>query len=138
MLDRAPIVPLAAVGSAVFCLAFALFQGALAAGAPLGRMAWGGSANVLAPPMRAASAGAAVYLLLAGAAMLARSGVWGRGLPRAPLFAFNLFLAVQLALNTAANLASRSELERYVMGGASTLGAVLTAVALIPRRREAR
>jgi hypothetical protein len=123
---------LAARGVAVFCVAFAAFQIALAAGAPFGQMTWGGSTAVLSTPMRAASAGAAVYLVLAAAAMLVRAGDWGRGLPKVPFRWFNGLLAIQLALNTAANLASQTAAERYGMGAASALGLLLCVCALFP------
>ncbi len=123
----------AARGAAGFCVAFAGFQIALALGAPYGEMAWGGSTAVLSAGMRAASAGAAIYLMLAGAAMLARSGDWARALPPAPFRWFNGFLALQLALNTAGNLAARDAGERSVMAAASAFGALLCLVALIPR-----
>jgi hypothetical protein len=121
----------AARGAAAFFVAFAAFQIALAAGAPFGQMTWGGSAAVLSTGMRAASAGAAVYLLLAAAAMLVRSGDWGRGLPQAPFRWINGLLAVQLGLNTAANLASHTAAERYGIGAASALGFVLCLCALV-------
>jgi hypothetical protein len=123
----------AARGAAGFCVAFAAFQIALALGAPLGWMAWGGSTTVLPTGMRLASAGAAAYLLLAAAAMLVRSGDWGRSLPRAPFRWFSAFLAAQLLLNTAANLASRSAAERYAMAAASALGFILCLVAAVAR-----
>jgi hypothetical protein len=121
----------AARGAAGFCVAFAAFQIALALGAPLGWMAWGGSTAVLPTGMRLASAGAASYLLLAAAAMLVRSGDWGRSLPRAPFRWFNAFLALQLLLNTAGNLASRDAAERYAMAAASALGFALCLVAAV-------
>jgi len=124
----------AARGAAAFCGAFAVFQATLALGAPLGRMVWGGSSPVLPDNLRAASAGAAVYLLLAGGLMLVRSGDWGRGWPRLPVFAFNVFLALQLALNTAANLAAKSGAERFGMGAASAMGCLLCVAALAQRR----
>lgn len=100
-------------------------------------MAWGGSSPVLAQDLRAASAGAAVYLLFAGAAMLARAGDLGRQLPQRPVLWFNIFLTVQLALNTAGNLASRTQAERYGMGAASAVGCLLCLVAALPSRRPA-
>jgi hypothetical protein len=116
---------------------FAAFQVALALGAPFGRMTWGGATAVLAPGLRAASAGAAVYLLLAAAAMLVRSGDWGRRLPQAPFRWFNGFLALQLALNTLANLAAKTDAERFGMGSASAVGFVLClwAFLFIDRRK---
>ena len=116
---------MAARCTALFCLLFAVFQVALALGAPLGTMTWGGATAVLSPSLRAASAGAAVYLLLAGAAMLVRSGDWGRSWPQAPFRWFNGFLAIQLALNTVGNLAAKTDAERFGMGSASALGFVL-------------
>jgi hypothetical protein len=124
----------AARGAAGFCVAFAGFQVALVCGAPYGEMAWGGSTAVLTGGMRAASMGAAIYLLLAAAAMLVRSGDLGRGLPRTPFRWFNGFLAFQLALNTVGNLAARDAGERSVMAAASALGALLCLAAVIPGR----
>lgn len=118
-------------GAAALCAGFAMFQAALVLGAPLGAMSWGGSSPVLSPPMRAASAAAAVYLLLASAAMLVRSGDWGRALPRAPFRWFNALLALQLALNTLGNLASKSQVERFGMGGASAMGCLLCLIAAV-------
>ena len=88
-----------------------------------------------AAPMRAASAGAAVYLLLAGGAMLVRAGDWARNAPRAPFRWFNALLAVQLILNTLGNLASRSLAERYGMGAATVAGAALCGLALVESRQ---
>jgi hypothetical protein len=135
--ERSRIGQLAARGTAAFCTAFAAFQLALAAGAPWGEMTWGGSTAVLPTGMRAASAGAAVYLALAAAAMLVRSGDWGRRLPQAPFRWFNGFLAMQLALNTAANLASQNAAERYGMGAASALGFLLCVRALLAAANRA-
>nr|MEA2799327.1 hypothetical protein [Phenylobacterium sp.] len=129
-----PISRWAARGAALFCVAFAAFQVALALGAPFGDVAWGGSSAVLPQTLRWASLGAAVYLLLAAALMEVRAGDWGARLPRGPVIAFNIFLAAQLALNTLANLAAKTGAERYGMGAASALGCLLCLGALIPRR----
>ena len=126
----------AARGAAVFCLAFAAFQVALALGAPFGKMAWGGaSPPVLPDSLRAASAGAAVYLVLAAAVMLVRAGDLGARLPRRLFWVFNLVLAVQLALNTLANLAAQGDIERYGMGAASLIGCLLCVAALTAKPR---
>jgi hypothetical protein len=132
---RPSLTQWAARGAAVFCVAFALFQAALALGAPFGQIAWGGSSAVLPSSLRWTSAGAAVYLLLAAAIMEVRAGDWGRGLPRLPFLIFNIFLAAQLALNTLANLATHSEGERFGMGAASAVGCALCVWALKPMRR---
>jgi hypothetical protein len=120
----------AARGAAAFCAAFAVFQAALALGAPYGQIVWGGSSAVLPGDLRAASAAAAVYLLLAGAAMLVRAGDWGRTLPQKLFWGLNAFLALQFALNTLANLAAKTGAERYGMGAASALGCLLCVGAL--------
>jgi hypothetical protein len=130
-----PIGRWGARGAALFCVAFAVFQVVLALGAPFGDIAWGGSTAVLSPILRWASLGAAIYLLLAAALMGARAGDWGAQLPRGPVFAFNIFLAAQFALNTLANLTAKTGVERYGMGAASALGCLLCLAALIPRRR---
>jgi len=125
----------AARGAAAFCMAFAVFQAALALGAPFGQVAWGGSSAVLPAGLRWTSAGAAAYLLVAAAIMEVRAGDWGRELPRPPFLVFNIFLAAQLALNTLANLATRTAGERYGMGAASAVGCALCLWALKPARR---
>lgn len=112
-------------------------QAALALGAPLGEMTWGGSTPVLPDPLRAASAGAAVVLLVFAAAMLGRAGDWGRSWPQGLFLGANIVLAIQLALNTAANLAARTAAERYGMGAATLLGFALCVAALLPVRRPA-
>ena len=126
----------AARGAAVFCLAFAAFQVSLALGAPFGKMAWGGaSPPVLPNNLRAASAGAAVYLVLAAVVMLVRAGDLGARLPQRPFWWINLVLAIQLALNTLGNLAAQGDAERYGMGAASLLGCLLCLAALSSRSR---
>jgi hypothetical protein len=124
----------AARGASVFCVAFAVFQLALALGAPFGQIVWGGSSAVLPPSLRLASLGATAYLLIAAAIMEVRAGDWGRELPRLPFLIFNIFLAAQLALNTVANVAAQTGAERYGMGAASALGCVLCLWALKPAR----
>ncbi|CAN5342411.1 hypothetical protein BH09PSE2_BH09PSE2_03720 [soil metagenome] len=123
-----------AVAAAAFFGLFAVFQAALALGAPLGRFAWGGASPVLPASLHFASAGAAVLLSLAAAAMWARSGTLRPGLAARAAWLFNALLTVQLALNTLANLASSSPGERVVMGAATTIGFVLCAASLLPRR----
>ena len=130
-----PVRRWSARGAAVFCVAFALFQFALALGAPFGQVAWGGSSAVLPAALRWSSAGAGVYLLVAAAIMAVRAGDWGRALPGLPFVIFNVFLAAQLFLNTLANLAAQTEGERVGMGAASAVGCGLCLLALKPARR---
>ena len=133
---KRPFSQWSARGAAMFCVGFALFQAALALGAPFGQIAWGGSSAVLPAALRWTSAGAAVYLLVAAAIMEVRAGDWGRELPRLPFLIFNIFLAAQLALNTLANLATQTAGERYGMGAASAVGCMLSLWALKPARRR--
>ena len=120
----------AARAAVAFFVAFAAFQMTLALGAPFGTVVWGGSSPVLSPAMRAASAGAAVYLLLAAGVMLVRSGDLGRRLPGRLFWWINLVLALQMALNTLGNLVSATAVEKFGMGSASALGAALCVAAL--------
>ena len=122
----------AAKAAAGFCLLFAAFQAALALGAPFGQIAWGGQSAVLPASLRMASAGAAAFLVLAAAMMAGRAGLWGRRWPPLIFRAFNGLLCLQLALNTAANLASQTAAERFGMGSATAIGLALCVAAIHP------
>ncbi|WP_062298535.1 hypothetical protein [Demequina maris] len=97
----------------------AVFQVALAAGAPWGRAAWGGaSPGRLAARLRAGSAVSAVLLLGMAAVVLARAGLLGSG--EGTLITVLMWVVVAFAaLSTLANLASRSPLERAIFGPTS-------------------
>jgi hypothetical protein len=129
------MIPSNYVAAAVFALVAALailggFQIALAAGAPLGRFAWGGQHPILPPTQRAGSlASVAVYCLIAVVALdragqidlvpdlVSRIGMW-------IVFGY-------LALSIVPNSLSRSRPERSVMAPVSALLAGLSlAVAL--------
>jgi hypothetical protein len=92
-----------------------VFQFLLALALPLGRAAWGGTHRVLPPRLRFLSALSAVPLGLAAWIVLARTGVvaspWQPATVRAATWiAFSI-----LVLNTVANLASKSRIERFLM-----------------------
>lgn len=102
----------------------AMFQIALAAGAPLGRMAWGGQQRVLPARQRVGSlASVVIYAVIAFIALdrsgqidimpdlVSRVGMW---------VVFGL-----LALSIVPNVLSRSRLERAVMIPVSAVLAVL-------------
>ena len=98
----------------VLCIV-AMFQILLALALPFGRAAWGGTYRVLPPRLRIASAVSALPLGLAAWIVLARTGVvanpWQPSAVRAGTWiAFSI-----LALNTVANFASRSRIERTLM-----------------------
>lgn len=117
----------AATGVAAICASFAGLQIALAAGAPLGEHVWGGSQpRVLPGGMRVVSVGAAGVLIGMAAVVARRAGPLGR--PARWLTPATWTIAGYFALNTAGNLASTSNVERYLFGTATAAASVLTAV----------
>ena len=107
------------VQAALFaCIGFgllALFQVALALGAPFARFAWGGRSDVLPPVLRQASAIAVLYLSLGAYLVPVRAGVWSSPLPPKVVRLSSWALVFQLAISTVGNLASASPWERAVM-----------------------
>jgi hypothetical protein len=124
---------LAAAAFAAVLAALAVFQVALVAGAPLGRLAWGGQDRVLPKEKRTGSVVSvvlyalfallglervgAIDLLPAGADTFVRIAMW--------------VVAAYLALGILMNLASRSKPERYVMTPVVTVLAALGVVLAI-------
>ncbi len=104
------IAIVAAVGFAVL----ALFQAALAFGAPLGRAAWGGMQTTLAVGRRVASAMAVPLWLTAGLVLLGRSEFRFTPVHRAFARWGSLELIGVLVMSALANLLSRSTWERLV------------------------
>jgi hypothetical protein len=94
----------------------AVFQIALALGAPLGRAAWGGTYTRLPADLRLASAGSAVFLLLATRVVLGRGG-FRAGNGRSGLYRWGTWALVPLlGLSALANFASTSRWENFLMG----------------------
>ncbi len=122
----------AAVAAALF-VAMAVFQAAVALGAPLGEHVLGGRfAGVLPLRIRAFSAIAAVILVGAAIVILARAGVIRWPNAAGILGPTSWVIAGFLALNTLGNLRSRSRLERTVFASITAVLAVLTAyIALV-------
>ncbi len=112
----------------------ALFQVALALGAPLGAAAWGGAETVLSPERRASSGVAALILVLAALIVCGRAGMLGRTRGWMRVFRVGVWVLVaQMGLNTLANLASSSPWERYLMSVLTlALGALCVGVARSP------
>lgn len=108
----------------------AVFQAAVALGAPLGEYVWGGfTEGELSPIFRIASASAAASLIWMALVVLARAGV---ALPVTPapahrLKAFTWTIAGFMVLNTVGNLASQSSSEQLLMAPITVLLAVLIA-----------
>lgn len=123
----------AGIGAAVGFLAIAVFQVALASGAPLGRAAWGGASAVLPRNLRVASSVAIVIWLLATVIVLGRVGIAVVPLPAALLGLGTWILVVLLIVGAIMNFASSSPWERFGWAPLTVILALLTLlVALSP------
>jgi hypothetical protein len=123
------LTSVAAVVAAVLFVAMAVFQAALALGAPLGEHVLGGRfAGKLPLRVRVFSGIAAVILVGAAVVILARAGLIGWPADAAGILApASWVIAGFLALNTLGNLRSRSRLERTVFASITAALAVLSA-----------
>lgn len=124
---------ISAVGAASILACFAALQFALVLGAPLGAHVYGGRAAGPGEPLpgryRVASLLAIVLLLGAGWLVLARAGVVAAGVVDSSVVHRGAWVVVgYLALNTLANLASTSAIERWALGVATAAAAVMTLV----------
>lgn len=122
-----------AVLVAILLAGVAAFQLALALGAPWGDHAYGGRAPTengrLSPAYRAMSAAAIPILLLSAAVVLSHAEVvsWlGEWVGVGVWVVFGY-----LVLNTLANVASPSRIERWVMGSLTAVSAVATLIVAI-------
>jgi hypothetical protein len=124
----------AAAVAAVGFVGIALFQLALALGAPLGRAAWGGGQAVLPMRLRRASAVSFVIWILAAVVVLARAGlVVLPGVPPILPVVGTWALVVLSALGALVNVASSSRWERFGWAPyAATLAVLSLVVALGP------
>jgi hypothetical protein len=122
-------VELAAVAAAVLLTTVSGFQGALAAGLPLGEATMGGRAStvdgVLQPRYRAIAVGSAIVLLLTAWIVLARAGTLAVFISGQPLVWIAWVVVGFLALNTLTNLSGRHPLERWGMASITLLAGVL-------------
>lgn len=118
----------AAVVAAIGFLVIAAFQLALAAGAPLGRAAWGGKSATLPDNLRRASAASFVIWLLAAVLILGRAGVIGLPVPREVLAWGAWILVVLSALGALVNVASSSPWERFGWAPLAAAMAILSAI----------
>lgn len=118
----------AAIAGAVLLLLVAMFQACLAAGAPWGRLAWGGRSAILPIGLRLASFVAIFLYVLFAAILLDRVGLtrllaWPVVAERGIWVMVGLF-----GLGIVLNLISRSLAERRLM---TPIAAALTAAAII-------
>ncbi|HVK39393.1 MAG TPA: hypothetical protein VNA88_12705 [Candidatus Kapabacteria bacterium] len=112
----------------------ALLQVLLAAGAPLGRLAWGGEHRILPAKLRLGSVAAIPLLVLAAWAILARVDLVLPGTDVAIVPVGTWIFGGLFVLNTLGNLASKSQVERIVMTPlALILAACFIAVSLMGR-----
>lgn len=114
----------AALAATVVLAALAGFQVLLAAGAPLGRFAWGGSHEVLPARLRVGSAVSVLLYAVFALLLLDRSGVVD-ALPDAVAAVGTWVLFAYLVAGTALNAISRSRAERAVMTPTALVLAVL-------------
>ena len=130
-----PAAALAAIGFA----SLAIFQAALAAGAPWGHAAWGGEGAHLSADQRGASAIAAVIYVAATLIVLCRAGIIWPARSNAALFRWGTwFFAVAMAIGAVPNFASQSRSENVIFGPlALVLAALCIAVARTATAEEA-
>jgi len=107
----------AAIAAAIGFVALGAFQLLLAVGAPLGHAAWGGDSAALSGTQRVGSAVSVAFYAVACVIVLNRSTRW------APWCLVLIFGVAALA-----NVASESPWERYVLGPAAAVLAILCAV----------
>jgi hypothetical protein len=122
------VTDLAAIVAAAGFLGIAAFQVALAAGAPLGRAAWGGQHRVLPARLRRSSAVAGVIWLVGVVVILGRAGVVDVPLPSIVLVVGAWALVVISVLGALVNLASSSPWERFGWAPYAAILAVLSGV----------
>jgi hypothetical protein len=110
-----PTQGVAAMAAASGFLAIALFQVALAAGAPLGRAAWGGThAGQLPTGLRVGSAIAVGVWILAAAIVVGRAGIVATPFPPALLQRGSWVLVALTLVGALMNFASPSPWERFM------------------------
>ena len=114
-----------AVAAAIGFVGNAIFQIALAAGAPAGRAAWGGADAQLSTPERIGSAVAVVVWMAAALTVLGRAGFWSLG-KRERVFRWGTWVLVGVnGVSALANFASSSRWENLVWGPTAAVLAVL-------------
>ena len=125
------IETIALIAAVLFGLLAAL-QVALALGAPLGHIVYGGRVASAGEPLpgawRVASGAAALVLVGFAWIILARGGVLTTGVSSTVVTVLAWMVVAYMAINTAMNLASRDPIERYLLGGATAVLVGLCAI----------
>jgi hypothetical protein len=107
-------MPAFAIAGAILLAALVVFQVALAAGAPLGRFAWGGQHDVLPRRLRIGSVIAIAIYAVFALFLLSKAGLVS--IIGDPLLSIGMWvILIYLALGTLLNLISRSKYERALM-----------------------
>jgi hypothetical protein len=126
------VVESVAVLSAALFAGLALFQLALALGAPWGAHVYGGRAveddGTLPGKWRASSAAGSVILLLFAWVMLARGGVIETSLDETLLTVLAWMVVAYMAINAAMNFSSKDSLERWLFGSVTVALVVLCSI----------
>jgi hypothetical protein len=118
----------AAVLAALGFAAIAIFEAALAAGAPWGLAAWGGAHAQLSAAQRGASAAVVVVWVAAVLVVLGRAGFWRSGRFGA-LFRWGTWaLAALSGISAVLNFASHSRWENVIFGPAALVLTILCTV----------
>jgi hypothetical protein len=121
----------AVVAAALFA-GIALFQIAVALGAPWGAHVYGGRAvtddGTLPGKWRVASGAAAVVLLLFGWVMLARGGVVETSVDDTLITVLAWMVVAYMAINAAVNFASKDPLERWLFGSVTVALVILCSI----------
>ncbi len=121
-----------AIAAAVLFGAIALFQVALALGAPWGSFAYGGRAvaddGTLAPTYRLSSVFAAALLVLFAVVILLRGGAIGTSGDSALVMVMSWVTVAFMAVNTATNLVGKHWVERYLFGGVTVVLVALCSI----------
>jgi len=119
-----------AIAGLILLAILAIGQLALAAGAPLGRFAWGGRHDVLPRNLRIGSVVAVLIYVVFALFLLSKAGLVS--IIGEPLLTIGMWvIVIYLALNSVLNLLSRSKFERSVMTPvALVMGAVFLVVTL--------
>jgi hypothetical protein len=126
------MVETVAVVTAALFAVLALFQAALAIGAPWGEHVYGGRMaqddGALPGRWRAASGIASLVLLGFAWVMLIRGGVIATDLDENFVTVLAWMVVAYMAINTAVNFSSQDPVERWVMGPITAILVVLCAV----------
>jgi hypothetical protein len=114
------------VVAAVGFVGIAAFQAAIAAGAPLGRAAWGGTHVRLPQRLRVASAVAVVFWIVAALVVLAHAGFDASPVPLSASRWATWILVLLLPIGAVMNAASRSPWERFLWAPVALILALLS------------